>query len=114
MTSNMALMGMAAFKKKVPLYSYPMNITIVFFGTFLTPQNPIADCRLTRFLGNLFGSLFVAGIFGFYSGLFTGPYKAWAIAFATTKIVPPTWANILVRGMAVRPTSSPASVADRS
>lgn len=80
-TSNMAIMAMAAVKRRVPIYSYPMNIAIVFFG-------------------NLFGSLWTAGIFGYYSGIFTGPYAAWAITFATGKVVPPTWGMVLVRGFA--------------
>lgn len=44
------------------------------------------------------GSLWVAGIFGYYSGIFAGDFKTFAINFATTKVVPPTVGMIIVRG----------------
>jgi formate/nitrite transporter FocA (FNT family) len=54
-TGEMCLFSMAVMKRRIPIWSLPYNIVVAFFG-------------------NLFGSLWVAGIFGYYSGIFSGPY----------------------------------------
>lgn len=66
-------------KRRVPFWSLPYNVGV-------------------SFVGNLFGSLWVAGIFGYYSGIFSGTYAQWPVTFAVAKVVTPTWGNILVRG----------------
>jgi formate/nitrite transporter FocA (FNT family) len=92
---------MTSVKRKTPLWGYAANLFTVFWG-------------------NLVGSLIVAGLLGVSSGIFDAPatkacaseFLAGAIsrplltaaspdvaAFATTKVVAPTFANILVRGI---------------
>jgi formate/nitrite transporter FocA (FNT family) len=73
---------MPVIKRRTPYWSYPANIATVF-------------------LGNLVGSLIVAGLFGKASGVFDAePYRSYVITFATNKIVYPTWGNILIKGIA--------------
>lgn len=80
-TSNMCIFMMAHVKRKVPWYAGIVNVSVVT-------------------LGNLIGSLIIAGLIGKSSGVFSSnPYRAYVISFATTKIVTPTWGMILVRGI---------------
>ena len=83
----MATFLMATMKRRLPLWAYPANITVVFFG-------------------NLCGSLFTAQVLAASSGIFVGPYAEWVITFATAKVVTPTWANILLRGFGCNFVSS--------
>lgn len=76
----MMTMTMALAKRRIPWYHVPLNWTIVFFG-------------------NLAGALFWDGILVYLSGIFTQPYAAYAITFATTKVVTPSWGQILARGV---------------
>lgn len=66
-TADMAVYTMAIMRGKLPIWALPYNVAITFFG-------------------NLAGSLWVAGIIGYYSGIFVGDFKTWAITFATAKV----------------------------
>ncbi|KAM0746129.1 Formate/nitrite transporter [Meredithblackwellia eburnea MCA 4105] len=80
-TSNMAIFAMTVIKKRTPVWSYPLHVGV-------------------SFLGNFAGALWVAGIFGKYSGLVSDdPYLSYIISFAHKKAVVPTWSMILVRGI---------------
>ncbi|KAL8287207.1 hypothetical protein RQP46_003659 [Phenoliferia psychrophenolica] len=79
-TGNIAFLTLALYKRRIPLWAHPAYLTIAF-------------------VGNLFGSLWVAGIFGYYSDIFAAPAaKAYVIAFATGKVITPSWPAILLRG----------------
>nr|CRX79023.1 hypothetical protein [Leucosporidium scottii] len=80
-TSNMAIFVVSTLRRRTPWWSYPANIFPVF-------------------LGNLCGSLLVAGLFAKSSGIFDAePYRSYVIAFAMAK-VHPNWAQIFVKGIA--------------
>lgn len=81
-TSHMAIFFMSTLKRRTPLWSYPLHVGVSFFG-------------------NLAGALWVAGIFGYYSGIVSAPpYSTYIISYAHTKVVVPEWREILVRGFA--------------
>ncbi|KAK9893752.1 hypothetical protein P389DRAFT_191322 [Cystobasidium minutum MCA 4210] len=80
LTSNMMSVPMAVMCKQARWYWIPFNWTLVFFG-------------------NLVGTLFWDALLVKYSGIFTPSYAAYAIKFASTKVVTPTWGMILLRGI---------------
>ncbi|ORY78904.1 putative formate/nitrite transporter [Leucosporidium creatinivorum] len=80
-TSNMAVFVVSTLRRRTPWWSYPANILPVF-------------------LGNLAGSLIVAGLFAKSSGIFDAdPYRSYVITFATNKLHP-NWGQIFVKGIA--------------
>jgi len=81
LTSNMMVMPMAVIKRRIPIWSIPLNWIVVTFG-------------------NLVGSLFFAAVIVKYSGIISdAPYNTYVTKFVITKAVTPSWHEILLRGI---------------
>jgi len=81
LTSNMMTFPMAILKRRIPLWSLPLNWFVVFFG-------------------NLVGSLFFAAILTKFTDLVDAdPYKTAIQAAAVKKALTPNFLQIFLRGI---------------
>lgn len=71
---------MSSIKKKTPIWGLLLDWTIIF-------------------IGNLAGSLFVAGLLVHFSDIYTGPITTYSATFARMKVVTPNFRDIFLRGI---------------
>lgn len=99
LTSDMLFFTLAALKGRIPWWSVPYSLIVVFFGNLCVSGDPMTTSKLNSSEISV-GSLFFAGILGKYSALVnTAAIGGFIRNATTTRVLTLEWHNLLCRGI---------------